>query len=192
MSSDVHSAFKVNIKKIVFLVAVLSPTALLAAPAIVTGNVNMRTGPSVKYQRITTLVAGVHVDAGPCQRNGWCKVRIGRFSGWASSRYVHFVSPYGAPQIIYPEIAPDFPVDIDVFWGTGRRRGWPYWREGRRGPAYPPYPPYYPGPIPPRPPLPQPVMPNPPIGEGVRPALPNPPIGQGAVPTQRGYNPYSD
>lgn len=178
MVSLFKSIFKNGVAKTVFLIILLVPTALWAAPAIVTGNVNMRTGPGVKYRVVTTLNAGLHVDAGPCQRSGWCQVRLGRLTGWASSRYVHFVHPSGAPQ---------YPPELDIYIDGPRRPSPPFWWGWRRGPAYPPY---YPPPWPPRPrpvpptPSPAPYPPNPP---------PNPPIGQGAVPSGGSYyNPYQN
>ncbi len=63
------------------------PSAALAAWGQVTGNVNMRTGPGVNYQRITTLPAGARVWVGGSV-NGWYHVSYNGRDGYASGNYI--------------------------------------------------------------------------------------------------------
>lgn len=72
-----------------FAVALLSATAAQAANAIVTTNLNLRTGPGTQYPVLGSIPNGSRVDVSGCTSGyGWCQVDYnGRF-GWASSRYL--------------------------------------------------------------------------------------------------------
>ncbi len=65
------------------------PAVASAAPARVTTNVNLRTGPGTEYYPILVLPAGAPVELYGCL-NGytWCDVSYGRERGWVSSRYL--------------------------------------------------------------------------------------------------------
>ena len=65
----------------------ISASTALAAPAIATGNVNVRTGPSTSYSKVDTLAKGEHVDVRECQ-SGWCYVEHKGPDGWVSGRYL--------------------------------------------------------------------------------------------------------
>ncbi|MBB6261168.1 uncharacterized protein YraI [Paenochrobactrum gallinarii] len=154
------------------------PVASYAAPAIVTGNVNVREGASTRYKKIGTLRPGWQVEAGPCQA-GWCHVRVGRLYGWASARYLNFnravqPAPYYTRQpTVIIESGPV--IRRAPFWGWGDD-DWRYYRPSRRHdrprplpPQPAPSPPFYDpynnagsGPV-------YPPMGNVPIGGGVRP-----------------------
>lgn len=172
-----------------------APTIGHAAPAIVTGNVNVREGIGTRYKKIATLRPGWQVDAGPCQA-GWCHVRVGRIFGWASARYLNLgrgvpvvrPTPYSArrPTVII-ESGPVF--TRRPYWAWGPWYGYDDWRYRRRHHHY--QPPFNPSPVPPQPkPLPNAPHYNPyspsPYGGGPGSAYPpmrNVPIGQGASPT---------
>lgn len=65
------------------------PVAASAAPAQVTANVNLRTGPSTQYYPILVLPAGVGVEVYGCLAGyTWCDVSWGNNRGWVSSRYL--------------------------------------------------------------------------------------------------------
>lgn len=162
--------------------AILLPTYSFAAPAMVTANVNVRSGPGVNYMRIATLPAGIGVDAGPC-RGAWCQIRAGRSSGWVSSRLLNF-SGYTRGRS-YPRSSTTVIIggDFDDGWNEGPNPYWvPRWHHPRRSNWWPGYNPrprtpsgpgWAPGYDPYRepdvaPPLP---MPAPRIGEGVRPTM---------------------
>lgn len=58
-----------------------------AAPGMVTGNVNVRTGPGVGYIAIDTVLYGEGVDIGRCKR-GWCFISHRSVDGWVSQKYL--------------------------------------------------------------------------------------------------------
>lgn len=72
-----------------FAITLLSATAAQAANAIVTTNLNLRTGPGTQYPVLGSIPNGSRVDVSGCTSGyGWCQVDYnGRF-GWASSRYL--------------------------------------------------------------------------------------------------------
>ncbi len=81
--------------KLKALVIGATTVALLAIPAVanaawgqLTGSVNLRTGPSTGYARITTLPAGARVWINGSAGNGWVSVQYGNWSGFVSGRYV--------------------------------------------------------------------------------------------------------
>lgn len=77
------------IKSAIIAVALFSATAAHAANAIVTTNLNLRTGPGTNYPSVGSIPNGARVDVSGCTSGyGWCQVNYaGRF-GWASSRYL--------------------------------------------------------------------------------------------------------
>jgi hypothetical protein len=72
-----------------------------AAPAVVTGNANVRQGASTSAQVLTTLPGGATVDAN-CYDQGWCMINgTGNFrgvSGWISQSLIAFTDGSVAPQ----------------------------------------------------------------------------------------------
>ncbi len=60
--------------------------AAAASPAIMTGTVNVRTGPGLYYQIIGKAYDGQPVDVQGCQQ-GWCYVNKAGPDGWVSARY---------------------------------------------------------------------------------------------------------
>lgn len=64
--------------------------AAMAAPAIATGSVNVRTGPSTQYQRVDTLQRHERVDVVGC-RSGWCYVEHRGADGWVSGNYLQAI-----------------------------------------------------------------------------------------------------
>ena len=63
-----------------------------AAPAVATGNVNVRSGPSTGYERVGTLLRNQLVEVSGC-RAGWCFVEKRGTDGWVSSRFLQPVRP---------------------------------------------------------------------------------------------------
>ncbi|MCJ8055137.1 SH3 domain-containing protein [Shinella curvata] len=58
-----------------------------AAPGMVTGNINVRTGPGVNYSTIGTVLYGEDVDIARCKR-GWCYISHPGADGWVSQKYL--------------------------------------------------------------------------------------------------------
>jgi uncharacterized protein YraI len=81
-----------------------------AEPAVVTGDVNLRSGPSTRYAVIDTMPAGATVNVYDCG-GGWCQVSWAGVRGFASSRYldggvpVYAAAPpvyrYAPPPVVY-------------------------------------------------------------------------------------------
>ena len=68
--------------------ALLGTTAsAFAAPAVATGNVNVRSGPGTHYSRVDTLRRGERVDVQQC-RGRWCYVEKRGPDGWVSANYL--------------------------------------------------------------------------------------------------------
>ena len=77
------------IKSALIAFALLSATAAQAANAIVTTNLNLRTGPGTNYRTLGSIPNGARVDVRGCTSGyGWCQVSYAGRSGWASSRYL--------------------------------------------------------------------------------------------------------
>lgn len=80
---------KTIFKSAIIAVALFSATAAQAANAIVTTNLNIRTGPGTKYRVIGSIPNGARVDVRGCTSGyGWCQVNYAGRYGWASSRYL--------------------------------------------------------------------------------------------------------
>ena len=68
--------------------ALLATTAAaFAAPAVATGNVNVRSGPGTHYGRVDTLRRGEQVEVLQCQ-GSWCYVEKRGPDGWVSASYL--------------------------------------------------------------------------------------------------------
>lgn len=145
--------------------ALLLPVAAEAASALVTGNVNLRTGPGTEYYKIAVLPEGTQVEVYGClQDYTWCDVSAGPTRGWVSSRYLSIFyenqvyAPY-QPRVVVPFLSFDYGYwdrhYVDRPWYAQRPRP-PHWRPG-------PPPPVQPAPPEWRPPVHRPdVRPNPP------------------------------
>lgn len=72
-----------------------------AAAAYVTNDLNMRAGPSTRYQVIRVLRAGSPVELLRCaSRNSWCEVSYRGLVGWVSGRYLS--DGYQRPSRVFP------------------------------------------------------------------------------------------
>ena len=118
--------------------------AASAAPAYVTGNVNVRSGPGTGYYAIDTIRRGEQVDVQYCQ-GSWCFVEKRGPDGWVSASYLE----RGRPS------RPDWDRPGRPDWNGPGRPGWdngPGWNNGpgwgSHGPGWgrPPRPPHNSGP----------------------------------------------
>ena len=106
--------------------AVIATTmAASAAPAVASGNVNVRSGPGTGFRVVDTLRRGEVVDVQYC-RGSWCFVEKRGPDGWVSANYLRSGRP-------------SWDDDWDHGWDDG-------WNRPR-----PPRPPHW-DPHPPRPP----------------------------------------
>jgi hypothetical protein len=113
--------------------------AALAAPAVATTNVNVRTGPGTGYAVAATLKRGERVNVEGC-RAGWCYVTKRGPAGWVSWQYLAessrptrasptFKSNFGSPPRFEAPRRPD-PIP------PGASRPGPH-RPGNDGPDRP-------------------------------------------------------
>lgn len=73
----------------VFATAMLTASAAFAASALVTTDLNLRTGPGTGYATITSMPNGALVDVRGCTRGySWCRVNWRGYDGWASANYL--------------------------------------------------------------------------------------------------------
>lgn len=114
------------------LAVIATTIAATAAPAVATGNVNVRSGPGTGFHRVDTLRRGEQVDVQYC-RGSWCYVQKRGPDGWVSASYLRSARP-------------SWDDDWDNDWHNPRP---PHWN------PYPPRPPHWN----PRP-RPQPVYPS--------------------------------
>jgi uncharacterized protein YraI len=61
--------------------------ASAANAAVVTGDLNLRSGPGTGYGVIDTMPAGAYVDVLGCT-GSWCEVAFGGITGYASASYL--------------------------------------------------------------------------------------------------------
>ncbi|WP_255720171.1 SH3 domain-containing protein [Oryzibacter oryziterrae] len=147
--------------------ATVPVAAEAASQAWVTGNVNLRTGPSTQYYPIMVLPAGSQVQVYGClQGYSWCDVSYYQERGWVSSRYLSLF--YNDQQTYVP-----YRPRVTVPFLTFNFGYWDNYYVGRpwythRPPAY--NPPIY------RPPVYRPPVYRPPVYQG-QPGNAMPPCG---------------
>jgi len=108
----------------------LSAGAASAAPALVTGDLNLRTGPGAHYRVLTVLPGGVTVNVRGCG-GGWCRIAWRDGYGYASSRYLDLGGGpvYAAPRVY---VAPPPVVTYGFGWGGPRWHHRRHWDRDRR------------------------------------------------------------
>lgn len=74
--------------------------AALAAPAVATSNVNVRSGPGTGYGAVDTLIRGTRVDVQGCQ-GGWCYVVKSGPDGWVSWQYLAELNRPTRPSTVF-------------------------------------------------------------------------------------------
>ncbi len=102
------------------LAGVLMAMPVVAAPATVADNINLRRGPGVQYPPIAIIPYGDTVEVIGCART-WCEVDWRGARGFASRSYLSYsVSPRGhrrnqAPAVIVP---PPYPPQGPVVYSA--------------------------------------------------------------------------
>lgn len=80
---------KLIVKSTILIFGLLATTAVQAANAIVTTNLNLRTGPGTRYPSLGSVPNRAGVDVRGCTAGyNWCQVGYRGVYGWASSRYL--------------------------------------------------------------------------------------------------------
>lgn len=95
------------------MVLAFKPDAAEASTAVAVVDLNIRSGPSARHNRLGVIPAGAAVHLHGCQR-GWCRINFRGIEGHASARYLDTtvaVGPrrpayrhygYVAPRIVVP------------------------------------------------------------------------------------------
>jgi hypothetical protein len=123
----------------------LSAGAAAAAPAVVQGDLNMRSGPGTSYRVVSVIPEGTTVDVRGCT-GSWCRVSYGGRAGYASANYlggggvaessVPVPGPYAAyDDGYYDDYAYGSGPYYDDYYGApivGLGVGSYYWRGGHR------------------------------------------------------------
>jgi uncharacterized protein YraI len=105
----------------VFVAAMLlTPTAALAAPGVVTASVSMRAGPGPGFPTVDRIPGGARVDIHGClQGDAWCDVSWSGDRGWVSSRYLKYL--YRNRYVYLPDYVDDVPIVpfvLSSYWAT--------------------------------------------------------------------------
>ena len=130
----------------IFVAAMLlTPTAALAAPGIVTTSVGMRAGPGPGFPMVDRIPGGAHVNIHGCIRgDAWCDVSWSGDRGWVSSRYLEYL--YRNRYVYLPDYVdvvdvPIVPFELNSYWASyypgrpwyHRRAYWSsYWQSHAR------------------------------------------------------------
>lgn len=138
----------------VALTSIVLATAMLAAPvaqaanAIVTTNLNVRTGPGTNYPVIGAIPNGAGIDVLGCTTGyNWCQVDYGGRLGWASSNYLAFSQGSARNSNNFGTAAAAIGIPlIAAAILSSNKHGWhrpppprpPHWNNGPHRPGKPP------------------------------------------------------
>ncbi len=101
----------------------LSVGAAAAAPAVVSDNLNLRSGPGTAYRVLNVLPEGSSVDVLGCDGN-WCRVSSAEGTGYASSGYIDMgAGAYAEAPPVYVQ-PPLFGFGWDNDWDGGWHHDW--------------------------------------------------------------------
>jgi uncharacterized protein YraI len=105
---------------VAFLSALALPSIAMAATAIATTNVNLRSGPSTAYPAVNVVGSGHDVRVFGClSTRSWCDVGYAGQRGWMSSNYLAFVESgrrYTGDSAIVALRAPVVTFTVGDYW----------------------------------------------------------------------------
>lgn len=101
-----------------------SAGAAMASPAVVTNDLNLRSGPGTRYAVVATMPAGATVNVMNCG-GAWCRVSWGDAVGFASRSYLGNGGP-GPAYVVVPPPVVYAPPPVFAF-GFGWGGGWHHW-----------------------------------------------------------------
>src|SRR5262245_12320512 len=95
---------------------ILSGGIAVAAPATVSSDLNMRSGPGTEYGVVATIPAGATVDVGGCT-GSWCEVNFRGASGFANASYLSGGGGAPSAAVVTPGYAygPDYAYGDDYY-----------------------------------------------------------------------------
>lgn len=92
----------------------LTPTAALAAPGIVTASVGLRAGPGPGFPMVDRIPEGTRVNIHGCLRgDAWCDVSWSHDRGWVSSEYLEYL--YRNHYVYLPDYVDEIDVPVVPF-----------------------------------------------------------------------------
>lgn len=92
----------------------LTPTAALAAPGIVTVSTGLRAGPGPGFPLVDRIPEGARVNIHGCLRgDAWCDVSFSDDRGWVSSQYLEYL--YRNHYVYLPDYADEIDVPVVPF-----------------------------------------------------------------------------
>jgi uncharacterized protein YraI len=98
-----------KLKGVLIAAVLLTPTAALAAPGMVTASVGLRAGPGPGFPMVDRIPAGARVDVHGCLKgNAWCDVSFSDDRGWVSAQYLEYLY---RNHYVY---LPDYVDEVDV------------------------------------------------------------------------------
>src|SRR5882672_3631408 len=98
-----------KLKAVFVTTMLLTPTAALAAPGVVTASIGLRAGPGPGFPMVDRIPGGAHVNIHGCLRGtAWCDVSWSGDRGWVSSQYLEYLF---RNRYVY---LPDYVDEIDV------------------------------------------------------------------------------
>jgi uncharacterized protein YraI len=127
-----------QLKQFALAAGVVLLSAGSAAAALVTNDLNLRSGPSTRYGVIDTMPAGAQVSILSCT-GSWCRVSWRGEVGYASRSYLsgsgyasngYYAEPYSTPYYSYDY---GYPGYYDYSYGPGFYFGRGYHRYHHRG-----------------------------------------------------------
>lgn len=97
-------------------------SAFAIAPGTATGNVKLRSGPSVGHNAVITIPRGAAFMVDGClDTKSWCKVRYQGVNGWASSKFIAVSQPNKVSA--YQAAIKAQPTNVTMIPNTGERIG---------------------------------------------------------------------
>lgn len=115
-------------KTLTLAAGVLLASAGIASAAVVTNDLNLRSGPGTRYEVIDTMPAGAHVRVIGCG-GAWCRVNWRGRVGFASASYIGGGRAY-ASEPVY--VAPPPVVRFGFGFRRHHDRDWRHHRDWRR------------------------------------------------------------
>jgi uncharacterized protein YraI len=112
--SSYEEEFAMKLRAVFVTAMLLTPTAALAAPGIVTTSVGMRAGPGPGFPVVDRIPGGSRVNIHGCLRgNAWCDVSWSGDRGWVSSQYLEYL--YRNRYVLLRDYADDIDIPVVPF-----------------------------------------------------------------------------
>jgi uncharacterized protein YraI len=111
-----------KLKAVLTAALLLAPTAVLAAPGIVTVSTGLRAGPGPGFPLVDRIPGGSRVNVYGCLKgDAWCDVSWSDARGWVSSQYLEYL--YRNKYVYLPDYVdvvdvPVVPFVLSSYWSS--------------------------------------------------------------------------